>query len=225
MFSSRDTKHVTNTTLRSTSTVRSHHARANRWQLVSLLRSKLSPGFKKQAHKPVTAAGQHLRDLPMSQLPRGLNFNTFIYTSTTYTTYCVKVRGYTRTWRSEIARMSYVRLTITYVYRLAHTGCWTVQPVSRLGCQLDVRGTVVRLPVDAIDLRRLQNVQDASGPHFASYSVSTGNSYRGGKAARAWSWRLTINCPSYAFFYPGSCKLSTFFSARQRNYREQRTIG
>lgn len=93
---------------------------------MSLLRSKLSPGFEKPAHKPVTAAGQHLRDLPMSQLPRGLNFNTFIYT---YTTYCVKVRRYTRTSRSEITRMSYVRLTITYVYRLEDTGCWKVQPV------------------------------------------------------------------------------------------------
>jgi hypothetical protein len=60
-----------------------------------------------------------------------------------------------------------------------------------LGYGLDDRGCRVRFPAGAGDFSLHHRVQNGSGAHPASYSMGTGDSFPGGKAAGAWSWALT----------------------------------
>jgi hypothetical protein len=53
------------------------------------------------------------------------------------------------------------------------------------GCMARVRVLAVQ------DFSLLYSVQTGSGAHLASYTMGTGGSFPGGKAAGAWSWPLT----------------------------------
>jgi hypothetical protein len=56
---------------------------------------------------------------------------------------------------------------------------------------LEDRGSRVRFPVVAGNFSLHHRVQKDSEAHPASYSMGTGGSFSGGKAAGAWSWPLT----------------------------------
>jgi hypothetical protein len=60
-----------------------------------------------------------------------------------------------------------------------------------LGYGLDDWGSRVRFPVGAGNFSLHYRVQNGSGAHPASYPIGTEVSFRGGKAAGAWSWPLT----------------------------------
>jgi hypothetical protein len=60
-----------------------------------------------------------------------------------------------------------------------------------LGYGLDDRGSRVRFPAEAGNFSLHHRVQNGSGACPASYLMGTGDSFPGGKATGAWSWRLT----------------------------------
>jgi hypothetical protein len=59
------------------------------------------------------------------------------------------------------------------------------------GYGLDDRGSRVQVPAGARNFSLHHRVQNGSGAHRAYYPVGTRGSFRGGKAAGAWSWPLT----------------------------------
>jgi hypothetical protein len=58
------------------------------------------------------------------------------------------------------------------------------------GYGLNDRGVGVRVPMGE-KFSLLHVVQTATGVHPTSYTIGTGGSFPGGKAAGAWSWELT----------------------------------
>jgi hypothetical protein len=62
-------------------------------------------------------------------------------------------------------------------------------PLSNLHVYLYHKSLVLNL----YGFTSLHVVQTGSGAHPAFYPVGTGDSFLGGKAARAWSWPLTSN--------------------------------
>jgi hypothetical protein len=60
-----------------------------------------------------------------------------------------------------------------------------------LGYGLDDKGSRVQFPAGAGNFSLHHRVQNGSGAHPATYSMGTGGSLPGGKAAGAWSWPLT----------------------------------
>jgi hypothetical protein len=77
------------------------------------------------------------------------------------------------------------------LHTLCVTGTGTAQSLKRLGYGLDDRGSRFRFPAVAGNFSRHHRVQNGSGAHPASYLMSTGSSFPGGKAAGACSWPLT----------------------------------
>jgi hypothetical protein len=59
-----------------------------------------------------------------------------------------------------------------------------------LGYGLDDRGSTVRFLAGAGNFSLHHRVQNGSGDHQASYPMGTRGSFRGRKAAGAWSWPL-----------------------------------
>jgi hypothetical protein len=59
------------------------------------------------------------------------------------------------------------------------------------GYGLDDQGSWVQFPAGAGNFSLLHRVRTDSGAHPASYSIGTGGSFPGIKAAEAWSWPLT----------------------------------
>jgi hypothetical protein len=60
-----------------------------------------------------------------------------------------------------------------------------------LGYGLDDRGSTVRFPEEAGNFSLNHRVQNSSGAHPTSCPMGTTGSFRGSKAAGAWSWTLT----------------------------------
>jgi hypothetical protein len=60
-----------------------------------------------------------------------------------------------------------------------------------LGYGLDYQGSRVRFPAGAGNFSLHHRVQNGAEAHPASYPIRTRGSFPGGKAAEAWSWRLT----------------------------------
>jgi hypothetical protein len=73
-------------------------------------------------------------------------------------------------------------------------GCWMIRDSSvgtATGYGLDDRMTGIRFPAGDGNFSLRHRVQTGSGAHSASYSMGTGGSFPGGKAAGALSWPLT----------------------------------